>query len=149
MRTILSLLLFLMMTPAYAECLVVCEDEDMIDLPDDEARARLHSILGAPLPDGLTITAMREVGFQDIFYQARLTGDATAVKALLAIGGETTTSLRPELREFGPQDTDWWDIANRADLRSTAMHTPTLRYLNIGVASEAAGFVIYVWAYGA
>jgi hypothetical protein len=147
MRYILSLLIVLMTTPAHAECLIFCDDTAI--LPDDQARATLQGILGAPLPDGLTITAMRIGGFQDAFYQARLTGDAAAVTALLAIGGLTMADLTSDPTDFGPKNTDWWDVTSQADLRGAAMPTPTLRFLSIGIAPASAGFVIYLWGYDA
>jgi hypothetical protein len=145
MRYILSLLIVLMTTPAHAECLIFCDDTAI--LPDDQARATLQGILGAPLPDGLTITAMREGGFQDAFYQARLTGDAAAVTALLAIGGLTMADLTTEPMDFGPDDLDWWDVASHTDLRAAELPSPTLPYLSIGVASDPAGYVIYLWCF--
>jgi hypothetical protein len=145
MRYILSLLLCLMVAPAHAGCLFSCDDT--APLPDDQARAILQGILGAPLPDGLTITAMREGGFQDEFYQARLTGDATAVTALLAIGGLTMDDMTTGVTDFGPKNTDWWDVETHPDLRAVQMPSPALPYLAIGIAPDAAGFVIYLWAF--
>jgi hypothetical protein len=145
MRYILSLLMILMMTPASAGCLIFCDDTT--PLPDDQARQTLQGILGAPLPDGLTITAMRKGGFQDDFYQARLTGDAAAVTALLAIGGLTMDDLTTDPTDFGPKNTDWWDVTTHPDLRAVQMPSPALPYLAIGIAPDATGFVIYLWAF--
>ena len=145
MRYMLGLLILLMMTPAHAECLFFCDDT--ATLPDDQARTVLQGILGAPVPDGLTVTAMRQGGFQDAFYQARLTGNAASVTALFAIGGLTMDDLTTDPTDFGPQNTDWWDVTTHPDLRAVQMPSPTLPYLAIGIAPDGTGFVIYLWAF--
>jgi hypothetical protein len=146
MRYILSLVLVLMLAPmAQAGCLFACDDTML--LPDAEARAILKGILGAPLPAGLTITAMREGGFQDEFYQTRMTGDVAALTALLAVGGLTMADLTTSPMDFGPKNTDWWDVKTHPDLRAAQMPSPTLPYAAIGIAPEDAGFVIYLWAF--
>lgn len=145
MRCILALFTLLLTSPAHADCFMFCDSSAI--LPDDQARATLQFIIGAPLPDGVTITAMREGGFQDTFYQARLTGDESAVSALLAIGGLTMEDLVGNAIGFGPDDMDWWDVATRSDLRSADMPSPTLPYAAIGIAPDAEGYTIYLWAF--
>jgi hypothetical protein len=145
MRCVLGLIIVLMAHPAAADCFMFCDSNTI--LTDDRARATLQSILGAPLPAGLTVTIMREGGFQDTFYQARMTGDASGVAALLAIGGRSMADLTATPRDFGPDDLEGWDVASRPDLRSTEMPSPTLPYLSIGVAADGAGFLIYLWAF--
>jgi hypothetical protein len=145
MRRILGLIIILMAHPAAADCFMFCDSNTV--LTGDRARTTLQSILGAPLPAGLTVTTMREGGFQDTFYQARMTGDASAVAALLAIGGRSMADLIATPAHFGPDDLEGWDAASHPDLRSTEMPSPTLPYLSIGVAADRAGFVIYLWGF--
>ncbi|MGL5012021.1 MAG: hypothetical protein ACRC6I_19295, partial [Paracoccaceae bacterium] len=132
-----------------ARCLIFCDETD--PLPDLQARAILTHILAAPLPDGLKITAMREGGFQDAFYQARLTGDADAVAALLELGGADPKDLTTDpLADLGPVNTDWWDAAAMPDLRTVQLTSPTLPYLAAGVAPDPAlpgQFIIYLWGF--
>jgi hypothetical protein len=148
LQSLALLWLFFVAAPASALCLFGCET----DLSDPlAARAALESQLGQPLPPSVTVTHIRQGGFQDKFLQMRLITDQDGMMAFLPLLGLPVDPTDPvDPAQLGPDDAEWFRPQDHIALFGGSGHLAGYAETIVGVAHFPGTYdqvTIYIFAY--